>query len=105
MKIQKPRFHYHAHAIALSGEVTHPFHEVIDVQAPATVPPMGGSSSSHTERYRLPGILMHHGARSKATGKYSPEASHTSDSFPGGNANRREISRKSLGTLLFRYSL
>ena len=74
MKIQKPRFHYHAHAIALSGEVTHPFHEVIDVQAPATIPPTGGFSSSHTERYRLPGILMHHGARSKATGKHSPEA-------------------------------
>jgi hypothetical protein len=74
MKIQKPRFHYHAHAIALSGEVTHPFREIIDVQAPATIPPTGGFSSSHAERYRLPGIVMHHGARSKATGKHNPDA-------------------------------
>jgi hypothetical protein len=74
MKIQKPRFHYHAHAIALAGEVTHPFHEIIDVQAPATIPSLGGFSSSHAERYRLPGVVMHHGARSKATGKHSPEA-------------------------------
>lgn len=74
MKIQKPRFHYHAHAIALAGEVTHPFHEIIDVQAPATIPPMGGFSSSHAERYRLPSIVMHQGARSKATGKHNPEA-------------------------------
>ena len=74
MKIQKPRFHYHAHAIALAGEVTHPFHEIIDVQAPATIPPMGGFSSSHAERYRLPSITMHHGARSKASGKHNPDA-------------------------------
>jgi hypothetical protein len=74
MKIQKPRFHYHAHAIALAGEVTHPFHEIIDVQAPATIPSMGGISSSHAERYRLPGIVMHHGARSRASGKHNPEA-------------------------------
>jgi hypothetical protein len=73
MKIQKPRFHYHAHAIALAGEVTHPFQEIIDVQAPATIPPMGGFSSSHARRYRLPGIVMHHGVRSKATGKHNPQ--------------------------------
>jgi len=74
MKTQKPRFHYHAHAIALAGEVTHPFQEIIDVQAAATIPPMGGISSSHRKRYRLPSIVMHHGARSKATGKHNPEA-------------------------------
>src|SRR6516225_3872067 len=74
MKIQKPGFHYHAHVIALAGEVTHPFHEIIDVQAPATIPPMGGFSSSHAERYRLPSITMHHGARSKASGKHNPDA-------------------------------
>jgi hypothetical protein len=73
MKTQKPRFHYHAHAIALAGEVTSPFHEIIDVQAPATIPSMGGFSSSHAERYRLPSVLMHHGARSKASGKHNPD--------------------------------
>ena len=73
MKTQKPRFHYHAHAVALAGEVTHPFYEIIEVQAPATIPPMGGYSSSHAKRYRLPGVVIHHGVRSKATGKHNPE--------------------------------
>jgi hypothetical protein len=73
MKTQQPRFHYHAHAVALAGEVTHPFHEIIGVQAPATIPPMGGISSSHKKRYRLPSIVMHHGARSSASGKHHPD--------------------------------
>ena len=74
MNDPKPRYHHHAHAVALAGEVTHPFHEVIDVQAPATIPSAGGVSSSHKKRYRLPGVLMHHGARTKATGRHNPEA-------------------------------
>jgi hypothetical protein len=71
MNNQKPRFHYHAHAIALAGEVTHPFNEIIDVQAPATIPSMGGVSSSHRKGYRLRGVLMHHGAHSQTAGRHN----------------------------------
>jgi hypothetical protein len=74
MTSQKSRFHYHAHAIALAGEVTHPFHEIIDVQAPATIPSMGGVSSSHRKGYRLRGVLMHHGAHTQTTGRHNLKA-------------------------------
>lgn len=74
MNTKTPRFHYHAHAIALAGEVTHPFHEIIDVQAPATIPSMGGVSSSHTKGYRLRGVLMHHGAHSQTAGRHNLKA-------------------------------
>lgn len=74
MNTQTPRFHYHAHAIALAGEITHPFHEIIDVQAPATIPSMGGVSSSHKKGYRLRGVLMHQGAHSHTAGRHNLEA-------------------------------
>lgn len=71
MNTRSPRFHHHAHAVAISGEVTRPFQEIIDAQAVSTVPPIGGSSSAQAERYRLPSVLMHQGARSKSTASYN----------------------------------
>jgi hypothetical protein len=66
-----PRYLFHAHAIGLSGHITRPFEELIDVQAASALPPTGGLSSGRKRSYRLRGILTHQGAHSKATGSFN----------------------------------
>ncbi len=68
------RYLFHAHAVALSGRITRPFEELIDVQAPSALPPNGGLSSGRKRSYRLRGILSHQGAHSKTTGSFNREA-------------------------------
>ena len=70
---ERPRYLFHAHAVGLSGRITRPFEELIDVQAASALPPTGGLSSGHQQNYRLRGILSHQGASSKATGSFNAE--------------------------------
>ena len=47
------RFFYRASAAALSGRITRPFTEVLEVQAPSFLPPTGGYGSARVENYRF----------------------------------------------------
>jgi hypothetical protein len=69
----QPRFNYHAHAVALEGEITHPFTEKIDVQAPSSVSPNGGFGTAQADPYNLRDIVSHSGARSHTEGSYHPD--------------------------------
>jgi hypothetical protein len=46
-------FHYRACAHAFSGNFTRPFNETIDVQAPSSLPIIGGHGSSRVENFRF----------------------------------------------------
>jgi hypothetical protein len=46
-------FHYRACAHAFSGHFTRPFHATIDVQAPSSLPIIGGHSSSRVENFQF----------------------------------------------------
>jgi len=72
MNTNIPRFLYHAHAMGVSGRITRPFEEVIDVQAVSGLPPAGGYSSARKDSYRLREVFSHGGAHSEATGSYDP---------------------------------
>lgn len=51
------RFLYHAHAEGLSGRITLPFHDVIEVQGVSALPMNGGHSTSRVEGFRYKNIL------------------------------------------------
>jgi hypothetical protein len=45
-------FHYHACAHAFGGQFSRPFHDLIEVQAPAVLPIVGGYGNSRVENFR-----------------------------------------------------
>jgi hypothetical protein len=49
----RTRFHYDATAHALSGQFWRPFQRVIEVQAPSSLPTIGGVGNSRVEDFRL----------------------------------------------------
>jgi hypothetical protein len=73
MSNEKRRFHYHAHALALQGEVTHPFQEKIEPQAPSAVAPFGGFGLAQADPFSLRDVISHRGARSRAEAGHNPK--------------------------------
>jgi hypothetical protein len=67
-----PRFHYHAHALALQGEITHPFQEKLEPQAPSAVSPFGGFGTARADPFNLKEVISHRGARSRTEAGYNP---------------------------------
>jgi len=53
----KRTFHYHASAHALSGQFWRPFQRIIEVQAPSTLPSIGGVGNSRVENFRLDNLV------------------------------------------------
>jgi hypothetical protein len=53
----KRTFHYHASAHALSGQFWRPFQRVIEVQAPSTLPSIGGVGNSRVDNFRLDNLV------------------------------------------------
>ncbi len=53
----KRTFHYHASAHALSGQFWRPFQRVIEVQAPTTLPSIGGVGKSRVDNFRLDDLV------------------------------------------------
>jgi len=53
----KHTFHYHASAHALSGQFWRPFQRVIEVQAPSTLPSIGGVGNSRVDNFRLDNLV------------------------------------------------
>lgn len=49
----RPPFHFHASALALSGHLTRPIEHVIEVQAGTALPTTGGHGSAHVENFRF----------------------------------------------------
>src|SRR5215831_7639439 len=72
MNDEKRRFHYHAHALALQGEVTHPFQEKIERQAPSAVSPFGGFGVARADAFNLRDVVSHRGGRSRAEAGHNP---------------------------------
>lgn len=72
MSDEQPRFHYHAHALALQGEFTHPFKEKIEPQASSFVAPFGGFAKGFANPFSLHDVISHKGARSRAEAGYNP---------------------------------
>jgi len=46
-------FHYRACAHAFSGNITRPFHQSIDIQAPTVLPSIGGHGHSNVENFQF----------------------------------------------------
>jgi hypothetical protein len=53
----KRTFHFHASAHALSGQFWRPFQRVIEVQAPTTLPSIGGVGKSRVDNFRLDDLV------------------------------------------------
>lgn len=70
---EKRRFNYHAHALALQGEITHPFQEKIEPQAPSAVSPFGGFGIARADGFNLRDVVSHRGARTRAEAGHNPE--------------------------------
>ncbi|MGH9453184.1 MAG: choice-of-anchor P family protein [Terriglobia bacterium] len=65
------RFLYHAYATGVSGRITLPFDELIEVQAASALPETGGYSSSRAEHFDYKQIVSFRSATTQATGSYS----------------------------------
>jgi hypothetical protein len=66
-----PRFLYHAQASGLSGRITRPFEEVIEVKAPSALPAMGGYSTARHQDFRMRNVLSYAEVRTEAAGSYN----------------------------------
>ncbi len=64
-------FLYDARATGVSGMVTLPFQDLIQVQAPSALPITGGYSSSRIENFRYKDILSCRSATTVTTGSFS----------------------------------
>lgn len=64
-------FLYHALASGVSGNITVPFHELIEVQAASALPFTGGYSASRVEGFRYKDIFSFSSARTITTGSES----------------------------------
>jgi hypothetical protein len=73
MADDKPRFQYHAHAFVLQGEITHPFEEKLEAQAPSAVSPFGGFGFARADPFNLREVVSHRGGRSRTEGGYNPK--------------------------------
>jgi hypothetical protein len=70
-------FLYHALASGVSGNITLPFHELIEVQAASALPFTGGHSASRVESTRFKHIVSFSSASTITTGSETSEAYNT----------------------------
>jgi hypothetical protein len=61
-------FVFHASSFALGGQITRPFNDVLDVQAPVTLPSSGGYGSSRAEKFRYREMISFDRAYSQVAG-------------------------------------
>lgn len=71
------KFHYHASAHALSGELTRPVQHVIEVQAGTSLPSTGGVGSSHVENFRFDEVVSFKRGYSHVSGSVKKENDKT----------------------------
>jgi len=70
-------FLYHALATGVSGHITLPFQQLIEVQAPSALPFTGGHSASRVERFGCGNIVSFSSASTATTGSESRGSFHT----------------------------
>jgi hypothetical protein len=71
-------FLYHGNAVGLGGSLMRPFAKVMESQASATLPIVGGYASARTQDYRIPELLSFKEARTSVAGNESEDAYNTS---------------------------
>jgi len=64
-------FLYHALASGVSGRITEPFQDLIEVQAASAIPPTGGYSSSRVEDFRYKDTFSFRSSTTTTTGNFS----------------------------------
>jgi hypothetical protein len=64
-------FLYHALASGVSGRITEPFQDLVEVQAASAIPPTGGYSSSRVENFRYKDIFSFRSSAAATTGNFS----------------------------------
>jgi hypothetical protein len=64
-------FLYHALASGVSGKITSPFQDLIEVQAASALPPTGGYSASRVENFRYKEILSFRSTTTLTIGSFS----------------------------------
>src|SRR5258707_7641954 len=67
----KRTHYYHADANALGGLIEQPFEQIIPVQAPLSLAPVGGYASSQTAAFHLQGVLSFKAAHTQVAGRTS----------------------------------
>jgi len=66
-------FHFHALGHALSGEFTHPTRVLIDAQASASLPSIGGHAQNHAEGYFCQDFIRFGRAHTHVTGRWNEQ--------------------------------
>jgi hypothetical protein len=59
---------YHADASAIGGRIDRPFEQVVPVQAPLSLPSVGGYATARSEDFRFQGILSFQAAHTQVAG-------------------------------------
>lgn len=72
-----PQFFYHASALALGGRVTRPYCEVIEPQAAAVLPPVGGHGHARVENFRHRDVVSIRSASATVSGSPASEEAGT----------------------------
>lgn len=75
------RYRFHGSAFGAAGQVTRPFHEVIEVQAPSTLPQIGGHGTGHSVDFRHRHILRFDLAHTQVTGGQYRKEGETEDTY------------------------
>jgi len=73
---RKPRipFHFHALGHALSGEIIHPTRVLIDAQASASLPTIGGHARNHAEGYYCQDYIRFRSAHTHVSGRWNEDS-------------------------------
>src|SRR5690349_20950786 len=71
------KFHYHASAHALSGELTRPVQRLIEVQAGISLPSTGGAGSSSVENFRFDQVVSFKRGYSQVSGSVKRQTNKT----------------------------
>jgi hypothetical protein len=69
MSDQSTRTHfYHADANAIGGRIERPFEQIVPIQAPLSLPAVGGYGTARTENFRFAGILSARSVETQVAG-------------------------------------
>jgi hypothetical protein len=71
MSLRNVRTHYfHADATAIGGRLERPFIKNIPVQAPTSLPPVGGEAEAHTANFEFEEIISARATRTRVEGNF-----------------------------------
>lgn len=77
----KPRYYFHAEGHALSGSFDRPFPHVIEAQASASLPTIGGHANAQTEKFRAHHFASYNAARTHVSGRRQDENTFTTQTM------------------------